>query len=67
MGIDAFGLPKQQILFAAFRGWDAAGAKSLGYETSWANRLNLPVEELDVLPDSIGAGATALAKFATRS
>ena len=66
MGIEAFGLPKQQILFAAFRGWDAAGAKSFGYETSWANRLNLPVEELDVLPDSIGAGATALAKFATR-
>jgi 2-haloacid dehalogenase len=67
MGIDAFGLPKQQILFAAFRGWDAAGAKSFGYETYWANRLNLPVEELDVLPDSIGAGATELAKFATRS
>ena len=27
MGIDAFRLPKQEILFAAFGGWDAAGAK----------------------------------------
>jgi 2-haloacid dehalogenase len=51
MGIDAFRLPKQKILFAAFRGWDAVGAKSFGYETYWANRLNLPVEELGVEPD----------------
>jgi hypothetical protein len=28
-----FKLPKQKILFAAFRGWDAVGAKSFGYET----------------------------------
>jgi hypothetical protein len=33
MRIDAFRLPKQEILFAAFGGWDAAGAKSFGYET----------------------------------
>jgi 2-haloacid dehalogenase len=67
MGIDAFGLPKQQILFAAFRGWDAAGAKSFGYDTYWANRLNFPVEELDVLPDSVGAGMKELVKFAIGS
>jgi 2-haloacid dehalogenase len=67
MGIDAFGLPKEQILFAAFRGWDAAGAKSFGYDTYWANRLNLPVEELDVLPDSVGAGMKELMRLATGS
>ena len=67
MGIDAFGLPKEQILFAAFRGWDAAGAKSFGYDTYWANRLNLPVEELDVLPDSEGAGMKELVSLATGS
>jgi 2-haloacid dehalogenase len=27
LGIDAFGLPRHDILFAAFGGWDAAGAK----------------------------------------
>jgi 2-haloacid dehalogenase len=64
MGIDAFRLPKQEILFAAFGGWDAAGAKSFGYETYWANRLNLPVEELGVEPDAIGGGAADLVKFA---
>ena len=67
MGIDAFGLPKQQILFAAFRGWDAAGAKSFGYHTYWANRLNLPLEELDVQPDSVGAGMKELVKLAIGS
>src|SRR5580693_8325813 len=30
MGVDAFGLRPDQILFAAFAGWDAAGAKSFG-------------------------------------
>jgi hypothetical protein len=48
MRIDAFRMPKQEILFAAFGGWDAAGAKSFGYETYWTNRLNLPVEELGI-------------------
>jgi len=67
MGIDAFRLPKQEILFAAFGGWDAAGAKGFGYETYWANRLNLPVEELGVEPDAIGGGAAELAKFAVRA
>jgi 2-haloacid dehalogenase len=67
MGIDAFRLPKQEILFAAFAGWDAAGAKSFGYETYWTNRLNLPVEELDVEPDAIGGGAAELVKFAIRT
>jgi hypothetical protein len=27
-----FRLPKQKILFAAFLGWDAVGAKSFGYD-----------------------------------
>jgi 2-haloacid dehalogenase len=67
MGIDAFRLSKQEILFAAFAGWDAAGAKNFGYETYWTNRLNLPVEELDVEPDAIGGGAAELVKFAIRT
>jgi 2-haloacid dehalogenase len=63
MGVDAFGLRKEEIAFAAFAGWDAAGAKWFGYPTFWVNRLNLPVEELDVVPDGIGAGLGDLAKF----
>jgi 2-haloacid dehalogenase len=44
MGLDAFGLKANQILFAAFAGWDAAGAKSFGYPTFWVNRQNQPAE-----------------------
>jgi 2-haloacid dehalogenase len=33
MAIDAFGLRKEEIAFAAFEGWDAAGAKWFGYPT----------------------------------
>jgi 2-haloacid dehalogenase len=65
MGIDAFRLPKQKIVFGAFGGWDAAGAKLFGYPTFWVNPLGLPVEELDAPPDAIGSNLTDLATFAT--
>ena len=63
MGIDAFMLKREEIVFAAFGGWDAAGAKLFGYPTFWVNRLNLPVEELGVAPDAIGGNLTDLADF----
>jgi len=63
MGVDAFGLRKEQIAFAAFAGWDAAGAKWFGYPTFWVNRLNAPLEELDAVPDGIGASLGDLVKF----
>jgi 2-haloacid dehalogenase len=64
MGVDAFKLKKEEIAFAAFAGWDAAGAKWFGYPTFWVNRLNAPVEELGAMPDGIGSGLGDLAKFA---
>jgi 2-haloacid dehalogenase len=63
MGVDAFGLKKEEIAFAAFAGWDAAGAKWFGYPTFWVNRLNAPVEELSVTPDGMGSGLGDLVKF----
>lgn len=63
MAVDAFNLPREEILLAAFGGWDAAGAKNFGYKTFWVNRWNLPVEQLDVAPDGIGASLTALVNF----
>jgi 2-haloacid dehalogenase len=63
MAVDAFNLPREEIVFAAFGGWDAAGAKNFGYPTFWVNRLNLPVERLDVAPDGIGTTLTALIDF----
>ena len=54
MGVDAFGLRREQILFAAFAGWDAAGARCFGYPTDWVNRQNQPAEQLGVFPDASG-------------
>ena len=63
MGCDAFNLARQEIAFAAFAGWDAAGAKWFGYPTFWVNRMNSPSEELGVTPDGTGAGMADLVKF----
>jgi 2-haloacid dehalogenase len=63
MALDAFKLKKQEIVFAAFAGWDASGAKWFGYPTFWVNRLNAPVEELGVMPDAMGSGLQDLVNF----
>jgi 2-haloacid dehalogenase len=52
MAVSAFGLRKEQITFAAFAGWDAAGAKWFGFPTVWVNRSGAPVEELAAAPDA---------------
>ena len=63
MGIDAFKLAREEIAFAAFAGWDAAGAKWFGYPTFWVNRMNSPSEELGVTPDGTDTGMADLVKF----
>lgn len=63
MGIDAFGMARDEIVFAASASWDAAGAKSFGYPTFWLNRGNLGGEELGVAPDAVGASMSDLVKF----
>jgi 2-haloacid dehalogenase len=65
MGVDAFRLRREEIVFAAFAGWDAAGAKAFGYPTFWVNRQNQPAEELGVIPDATGATLTDLVGHVT--
>jgi 2-haloacid dehalogenase len=62
MGVDAFKLKKEEIVFAAFAGWDASGAKWFGYPTFWVNRPNAPVEELGAVADGVGSGMGDLVK-----
>lgn len=57
LGVDALGVPRAEIVFAAFAGWDAAGAKRFGYPTYWVNRLQAPPEELGAPPPD-GTGPT---------
>lgn len=63
LGTDALNLKREEILFVAFAGWDAAGAKLFGYPTFWANRLKLPIEKLDATPDGVGDSLTDLVHF----
>lgn len=63
LGIDRLHLSKREIVFAAFGGWDAAGAKAFGYPTVWVNRFNQPLEELGVRPDRTVANLDGLLDF----
>ena len=65
LAIDEFKLRREEILFVAFAGWDAAGAKWFGFPTFWVNRLALPEEELGVTADATGYDLTDLASFVT--
>lgn len=63
LGMERLHLAKDEIVFAAFGGWDAAGAKAFGYPTVWVNRFSQPVEQLGVLPDRTVADLDGLLDF----
>ena len=63
MAMDTLELKREDILFAAFAGWDVAGAKWFGYPTFWVNRLDSPMEELGAIPDASGPDMSALVRF----
>ncbi|MBS1902676.1 MAG: haloacid dehalogenase type II [Bacteroidetes bacterium] len=63
LGVDVLKLRKDQILFVAFAGWDAAGAKAFGYPTYWLNRLGSPAEELGPGADATGRTMGDLVRF----
>ena len=67
MGIDTLKLGREEIVFAAFAGWDAAGAKAFGYPTFWVNRLRVPDEKLGRHPDAAGPTLDDLVRFALHS
>ena len=63
LGVQELGLKKEEIVFAAFGGWDAYGAKSFGYPTYWVNRFALPPERLGMPPDRTSNDMTGLLQF----
>ena len=65
MALDAFGLPRDQIAFVAFAGWDAAGAGWFGYPTVWMNRASAPAEELGRAPMSTTRDLTSIVDIVT--
>jgi 2-haloacid dehalogenase len=46
LGLDAMRVGREDAVFAAFAGWDVAGASWFGYRTYWVNRARQPAEAL---------------------
>ncbi len=63
LGEAALNMPREHILFVAFAGWDAAGAKLFGYTTFWVNRLGLPPERFGPTPDATSSDLGALPAY----
>lgn len=66
MGVELWKLPREAIAFAAFGGWDAAGARTYGYPTFWVNRAGVPAERLGAVADASGPDLSALAGWLRR-
>lgn len=62
-GTDVLALRKDEIMFVAFAGWDAAGAQWYGYPTFWNNRQGSVHEELGAAPDGTGESLGDLVRF----
>lgn len=63
LGLQKLGLNKDDVLFAAFGGWDVYGAKSFGFPTYWVNRFSLPAEKLGKTPDGTSTDFQGLLDF----
>ena len=63
LALEHLGLDKREIVFAAFGGWDAAGAKAFGYPTFWVNRFGQPLERLGNRPDGTAGNLDGLLDF----
>lgn len=51
LAVKKLGIAKENIGFVSSNAWDAAGAKSFGFQVFWINRFNRAPEELDLPPD----------------
>ncbi|HTV24072.1 MAG TPA: haloacid dehalogenase type II [Polyangiaceae bacterium] len=63
LGVSTLGFAREELAFAAFGGWDAAGARWFGFPTFWVNRLGLPSEALPPAYDASGPTLAELASF----
>jgi hypothetical protein len=63
LGTQRLHLRKDEIIFAAFGGWDAYGAKRFGYTTYWVNRFNLPADKLGTAADATSTNMQGLVDF----
>ena len=57
---EKLGVPRALMGFVSSNGWDAAGAKTFGFQVFWVNRSSAPIERLGVRPDETIADLTQL-------
>jgi 2-haloacid dehalogenase len=50
---ERLGVSRTVMGFVSSNGWDAAGAKTFGFQVFWVNRGRMPVERLGVRPDAM--------------
>ena len=60
IAVDRFGVPKERIGFVTSNFWDAAGAKSFGFQVYWINRAGVAAERLGFHPDRVLKSLAAL-------
>ena len=60
IAVERFGVPKEKIGFVTSNFWDAAGAKSFGFEVYWINRAGVAAERLGFRPDRVLKSLAAL-------
>ena len=53
LAVERFGVPKERIGFVSSNFWDAAGAKSFGFDVYWINRAGAVPERLGFRPDRV--------------
>lgn len=53
LAVEHFGVPKENIGFVTSNFWDAAGAKSFGFNVYWINRGGVAAERLGFQPDRV--------------
>jgi 2-haloacid dehalogenase len=53
LAVERFGVPKERIGFVTSNFWDAAGAKSFGFNVYWINRAGVAAERLGFQPDRV--------------
>ena len=60
IAVERFGVPKERIGFVSSNFWDAAGAKSFGFQVYWINRGGVAAERLGLQPDRVLKSLAAL-------
>lgn len=66
LGPSAFGLPARSIAFAAYAGWDVAGATWFGFPTVWIDRGAPSGDTLDAVPEATGRTLETLIAYVAR-